>query len=124
MLTIKLSRFGKKKQPTYRILVMEKSKDPWGDYLENLGHYDPRTKVAELNADRIKYWISKGAETTDSINNLLITNKIIEGKKRSVTRISNTRREKMAKEQPKKTAKGPEPAEGQAAPAETPAPSA
>lgn len=112
MLTIKLSRFGKKKQPTYRILVMEKSKDPWGDYLEMLGNYDPRTKKADLNADRIKYWISKGAELTDSIHNLFITNKIIEGKKKSVTRISNSRKEKMAKEQPKKA---------EAAPAEKPA---
>jgi len=112
MLTIKLSRFGKKKQPTFRILVMEKTKDPWGDYLEMLGHYDPRTKKAELNVERIQYWISKGAELTDSIHNLLITNKVIEGKKRGVTRISNARKEKMAKEQPKKAA------------AETPAPTA
>ncbi len=110
MLTIKLSRFGKKKQPTYRLLVMEKSKDPWGDYLEMLGDYNPRTKKAELNADRIKYWISKGAALTDSINNLLITNKIIEGKKKSVTRISNRRREKMAKEQPKKAEAPAQPA--------------
>ncbi len=119
MLTIKLSRFGKKKQPTYRILVMEKSKDPWGDYLEMLGHYDPRTKKAELNADRIKYWISKGAETTDSVHNLFITNKIIEGKKRSVTRISDSRKEKMAKEHPKKAAAETpaSPSQGEPAPA-------
>lgn len=101
MLTIKLSRFGKKKQPSYRILVMEKSKDPWGDYLEMLGHYNPRTKKAELNADRIKYWMGKGAQLTASVHNLLITNKIIEGKKKAVTKISRARREKLAKEQPK-----------------------
>jgi small subunit ribosomal protein S16 len=101
MLTIKLSRSGKRKQPTYRILVLEKSKDPWGDYLENLGYYNPRTKKAELNTDRIKYWISKGAQVTDSMHNLLITSGIISGEKKSVTKISNKRREKIAKSQPK-----------------------
>lgn len=100
MLTIKLSRFGKKKQPTYRLLVLEKSKDPWGDYLEMLGHYNPRTKTAELKTDRIKYWMEKGAQPTDTVWNLFITNKVIEGKKRGVTKISKTRREKLAKEQP------------------------
>jgi small subunit ribosomal protein S16 len=100
MLTIKLSRFGKKKQPSFRLLVLEKSKDPWGDYLEMLGHYNPRTKKAEFNAERIKYWISKGAKPTDSVHNFLVANKIIEGKKVGVTRISHKRREKLAKEQP------------------------
>lgn len=110
MLTIKLSRFGKKKQPTFRLLVLEKTKDPWGDYLEMLGHYNPRTKAAEFKIDRIKHWLSKGAQLTDSVWNLLITHKIIEGKKRGVTKISKTRREKMAKAQPAQTA----------SPAETP----
>ena len=44
MLKIRMSRFGKKKQPIYRIIVSESSKDPWGDYLENLGTYNPKTK--------------------------------------------------------------------------------
>ena len=61
MLAIKLARFGKKKQPTYRVIVLEKSKDPWGDYLENLGTYNPKAqpKVIQLNAERIKYWMEK-----------------------------------------------------------------
>ncbi|MDF1549736.1 MAG: 30S ribosomal protein S16 [Bacteroidales bacterium] len=72
MLAIKLSRFGKKKQPTYRIVVLEKNKDPWGDYLENLGHYNPRSKEITLNAERIKYWISQGAQPSDTIHNILV----------------------------------------------------
>lgn len=124
MLAIKLSRFGKKKQPTYRILIMEKTKDPWGDYLEMLGHYDPRTKKAELNADRIKYWISKGAELTDSVHNLLINNKVIEGKKKTVTKISKKRKEKMEKdrpaEKPAPDVPADEPAKSVEAPAQSP----
>jgi len=104
MLAIKLSRFGKKKQPTFRLIVLEKSKDPWGDYLEMLGHYNPRTKEATFNADRIKYWISKGAEPTDSVHNLLVTQKILEGKKVGVTKITNKRKTKLEKEQTEKAA--------------------
>jgi small subunit ribosomal protein S16 len=104
MLTIKLARFGKRKQPTYRILVLEKSKDPWGDYLEMLGHYNPRSKKAELNVERIKYWMSKGAQLTDSIHNLFVNNGVIAEKKKNVTTISKERKEKLAKEQPKAAA--------------------
>ena len=80
MLKICLSRVGKKKQPSYRVIVLEKAKDPWGDYLELLGQYDPRSKPkkVELNAERIKYWISKGAQPTPTVHNLLVDQKIIE----------------------------------------------
>ena len=44
MLTIKFSRKGKKNQPFFRIIVLEKSKDPFGDFLEDLGYLNPLTK--------------------------------------------------------------------------------
>jgi len=91
MLTIRLSRVGKKKQPTYRLIISEKHKDPWGDYLELLGNYDPRAKVVKFKADRIKYWISQGATTSDTVNNMLIDQKIIEGAKRRIVSISRKR---------------------------------
>lgn len=102
MLAIKLSRVGKKKQPSYRLVVLEKSKDPWGDYLENLGTYNAKAqpKVVNLNAERIKYWISKGAQPTPSVLNLLISQKIIEGKKVGVSRISKKRAKKIADKKP------------------------
>jgi len=95
MLTIKLSRFGKKKQPTFRLLVLEKTKDPWGDYLENLGNYNPRTKKADLKVERVKYWLSVGAQPTDSVHNFLVTQGIISEKKRSITKLTGRRREKL-----------------------------
>jgi small subunit ribosomal protein S16 len=103
MLCLKLSRIGKRTQPTFRLLVLEKGKDPWGDYLELLGNYNPKTKKAELKADRIKYWLAKGAQLTNSVNNLLINNKIIEGQKGKSIRISKKRKEKI-KAQEKKEA--------------------
>lgn len=100
MLAIKLSRFGKKKQPTYRVIVLEKTKDPWGDYLENLGTYNPKVqpKVIQLNAERIKYWLSKGAQPTPTVWNLLVSNNIIQAKKKSVSRMSKERAARLAAE--------------------------
>lgn len=83
MLRIKLSRRGKKKQPIYRILVMEKSKDPWGTFLENVGTYNPRDKENKVTLveDRIKHWISVGAQPTPTVHNLLVDAGIIKEKK-------------------------------------------
>ena len=61
MLVIRLSRVGKKKQPEYRLIVSEKTKDPWGKVKEILGFIRPRTKPKTINIkkDRIAYWLSK-----------------------------------------------------------------
>lgn len=97
MLSIRLSRVGKKRAPVYRIVVMPKHKDPWAPSTEILGHYNPRTTPKEfvIKADRVKHWLSQGAEATDSIWNLLIENKIIEGEKRATTHISMERAKKL-----------------------------
>ncbi|PKL72045.1 30S ribosomal protein S16 [Candidatus Kuenenbacteria bacterium HGW-Kuenenbacteria-1] len=83
MLTIRLSRVGKKKQPSYRLILSENARDPWGKSLEFLGNYNPRTNpsVVNLEAERIKYWISKGAQTSATVHNLLVSQKIIIGPK-------------------------------------------
>ncbi len=101
MITIRLSRVGKKKQPSYRLIVSEKSKDPWGRFIENLGTYNPLVKPANIkfNADRIKYWISKGAQTSNTVWNLLIDQGLVTGEKRKKLKISKKRKEKIAKKQ-------------------------
>lgn len=101
MLTIRLSRVGKKKQPTYRLIVSEKSKDPWGKFLENLGTYNPRMNppLIQFDAERILYWISKGAQASSTVWNLLVDQKIVEGDKRLKVKISRKRKEKLAKKQ-------------------------
>lgn len=83
MLVIRLSPTGKKGQKFFRLIVSEKTKDVFGDYLELLGNYNPHTEPAttQLKTDRIKYWISKGAQCSPTVNNLLVDQKIIEGKK-------------------------------------------
>lgn len=82
MLTIRLSRVGRKNDPSFRVVVVEaKRKVKAGNYLEMVGSYDPRLDRAELKADRIKHWISVGATVSDTVHNLLVSQKIIEGKK-------------------------------------------
>ncbi|MBI5793755.1 30S ribosomal protein S16 [Candidatus Uhrbacteria bacterium] len=98
MLSIRLSRVGKSRAPVYRVVVMPKHRDPWANTTEILGHYNPRKHPHEfvVKADRVKYWISQGAEVSNTLWNLFIDEKIIEGeKKRSVSHISDTRRAKL-----------------------------
>ncbi|MEI6529593.1 MAG: 30S ribosomal protein S16 [Candidatus Falkowbacteria bacterium] len=81
MLAIKLSQTGKTNKKMFRLIISEKSRDPYGDALEILGSYNPHSKELAVKADRVNYWISKGAQMTDTVNNLLVEKKIIEGKK-------------------------------------------
>ncbi|MBU2613560.1 30S ribosomal protein S16 [Patescibacteria group bacterium] len=104
MLTIRLTRIGKRKQPTYRFIVSEKTRDPWGKALEILGHYNPRTSPStfEVKEDRVKHWIGKGAQCSETVWNLFVDRKIVEGEKRRKVVISTRRKEKIAKKAEKK----------------------
>ncbi|MEK7606603.1 MAG: 30S ribosomal protein S16 [Patescibacteria group bacterium] len=93
MLTIRLARIGKKKEPMYRLIINEKKRDTRGDYLENLGFYNPRTKQIQFETERITYWLSKGATTSPTVHNLLINQKIIAGAKRSTTTLKRSKSE-------------------------------
>ena len=81
MLSIRLTRTGKKKHPLYRLIVTEKTRDPWGKYLENLGTYNPHTKATVLKNDRIKHWLEHGAQPSPTAHNLLVTNGLAIGEK-------------------------------------------
>jgi small subunit ribosomal protein S16 len=73
MLKIRLARVGKKKQPTYRVVVADARKARDGGYVEILGHYNPRTEPTTfvIDGDKVKDWLSKGAQPTDRIAKLL-----------------------------------------------------
>jgi small subunit ribosomal protein S16 len=78
VLTIRLSRIGKKKKPFYRVVVIERTRPRDGRVKEAVGTYDPLKKPAEikLNADRIKYWIGLGAQPSDTVRSFLRLQKI------------------------------------------------
>src|SRR5207245_10512163 len=78
VLTIRLSRIGKKKKPFYRVVVIERTRPRDGRVKEAVGTYDPLKKPAEikLDAERIKYWIGLGAQPSDTVRIYLRLKKI------------------------------------------------
>lgn len=86
MLIIRLQRVGRKNDPSFRIVVTDSKHGPQsGKYLEVLGSYDARKGKAQLEKERINYWMSQGAKTSDTMNNILVNNKVLKTKKIDVT---------------------------------------
>lgn len=73
MLAIRLARFGAKKKPTYRVVVIDKERARNSRSVEVVGHYNPIAKPAqiELNHERINYWMKNGAQPSDTVTRLL-----------------------------------------------------
>ncbi len=78
MLVIRLSRFGKKKKPFYRVVVTDKRRPRDGRFVEVVGTYDPLKQPAEvrLDAERVQYWLGCGAQPSDTVRSLLRAQKI------------------------------------------------
>ena len=83
MLKIRLQRVGKKHEPVFRVVVGNSQNGPKsGKFIEVLGSYDPRSKNQNtLNKARVQEWISKGAQVSDTVHNLLVSEKVIDKKK-------------------------------------------
>ncbi len=73
MLMIRLARIGKKKRPFYRVVVTEKTRPRNGRFVEIIGTYDPLKKPAAITLDdaRAQYWLSKGAQPSDTVRSFL-----------------------------------------------------
>lgn len=115
MLTIRLQRIGKKNAPTYRLVIAEKGRDTQGRNLEILGTFNPRAKTNGFipNTDRVKYWLSKGAQASPTLHNLFVEAGIISGEKKQKSVYISTKRaaklaEKKKAAQPAAPAPAPE----------------
>jgi len=85
MLKIRLKRVGRKHDPSFRIIVTEKHLGPKsGKYIENVGFYNVQKGDKQVDGERIKYWISKGAQVSPTVHNMLISEGVLEGKKINV----------------------------------------
>lgn len=73
MLKIRLARVGKKKQPAYRVVIADARAPRDGAYVEIVGHYNPRTEPTtfEVDADKVRDWLAKGAQPTERVGKLL-----------------------------------------------------
>lgn len=76
MLMIRLARFGAKKKPTYRVVVIEKERARDSKAVEVVGHYNPVADpaVVVLKHDRIEHWMKSGAQLSDTVERLLKAN--------------------------------------------------
>jgi small subunit ribosomal protein S16 len=87
MLIIRLKRVGRVHEPTFRVVVMEsKFSAKSGKEVEILGSYDPRKGKGNnhIDGEKVKYWISKGAQVSETVHNLLVDQKVLTGKKINV----------------------------------------
>lgn len=85
MLTIRFNRVGKKNQASFRIALQEQSKAPGKRHVEMLGSYDPHRKSVVLKQERILHWIGLGAQLSDSVYNLLVSQGVVTSdKKRAI----------------------------------------
>lgn len=103
MLKVRLQRVGKNHEPVYRLVLTDSKNGPQsGKFLEILGNYDPRKNdKTTLKTDRIKHWISNGAQVSGTVNNILVGSKVIEGKKINVL----PKKKPIIKDQPAEEAK-------------------
>ena len=111
MLIIRLQRVGRVHEPSFRIVLTDSKFGPKsGKSVEVLGSYDARKGKGtnHVDAEKVKYWISKGAKLSETVNNFLIDQKVITGKKINVlpkNKIINAKKAKVAEE----AAKAPKP---------------
>ena len=102
MLTIRFLRQGRKKQPFFKIVAVDKRRGPKsGKFREALGFYDPLTKNKRLKKERIQYWLGQGATISDSVYNLFIREGVIQGRKKPLHKI---KKKKIEQERPQKEA--------------------
>ncbi len=79
---IRLQRVGRVNVPTFRVVVTDsKNSTKSGRALEVIGMYDPVGNIKTIEADRVKHWMSHGAQLSDTVHNWLVHEKVISGKK-------------------------------------------
>jgi len=109
MLVIRFLRVGKKNQPFFKIVVTDKRRSTRaGRFVEEVGFWNPLKKEKALKPERIKYWLSVGAKPSDTVYNLLVSEKIIEGKKIPKHKKPKAKAEKPVEEKPAEEKPAPE----------------
>jgi len=102
MLKIRLQRVGRKNAPSFRVVLAEHTSPPQGKFIEILGFYNPRNKEKKFKKERIEHWVSKGAQISPTVYNLLIDEKILTGIKLKAWR---PKKSKKIEEKPVETSR-------------------
>tara|TARA_B100000745_G_scaffold300564_1_gene255356 strand:- start:41556 stop:41963 length:408 start_codon:yes stop_codon:yes gene_type:complete len=79
MLKIRLQRTGRKNDPSYRVVVTEHTRGPKSEkHVDRVGFYNPKTKEQNLSEEKIKHWISVGAQASGTVHNMLVKAGIVD----------------------------------------------
>ena len=82
---MRLQRIGRKNNPAYRVIVTDSRNAPSrGRHVDLIGSYEPLKGRFQIDAEKAKKWLSQGVQPSDTIYNFLVSEKIIEGKKKNV----------------------------------------
>lgn len=107
MLMLRLQRVGRRNEPHYKIVVIEKTKGPKSQkYVDIVGSYNPKMGQVTMKEEAVASWLAKGVQPSDTVYNMLVDKGIIEGKKinalpkKSPTKKKNAPDEPEAKEAP------------------------
>lgn len=84
MLMMRLNRVGRKNNPAYRIVVVDKRASTKSNKtIDLIGNYNPKLGQINIDGDKAKKWLADGVQASDTVHNMLVSQKIIEGKKRN-----------------------------------------
>lgn len=99
MLRIRMMRFGRKRQPSYRVVVLPRgTRSGRSKYVESLGWVDPLAHKNEINKERAQYWLGVGAQPSDTVWNLFLKEGIVEGERRKKGKAGISREEEPQEE--------------------------
>lgn len=82
MVKIRLTRLGRKNSPFYRIVISNAKEKRESNFIEYVGNFSPLSKEINFEDERVKYWLSVGAQPTDTVRNLLVKKGLLEPKPR------------------------------------------
>jgi small subunit ribosomal protein S16 len=114
MLKIRFSRVGRKNKAKFRIVVQEHTYAPTGRHVEILGSWNPHEKEGVFKNERIQHWIDNGAQVSDSVYNLLVSQGVIKGEKRKMNISSKKKKDEGEEGEEVKAEEGTEAVEEKA----------
>lgn len=79
---LRLTRMGKKKQPFYRIVATDSQKARDGQYLEQIGYYEPTKHDVKIDAEIAEKWLKEGAQPTETVRSLFVKQGILQKKEK------------------------------------------
>jgi small subunit ribosomal protein S16 len=92
-----MQRTGRINSPSYRLIVVEHTESPkTGKIVERVGTYNPITKDRKVDADRVRHWMSVGAQPSDTVHNMLVTIGILNTKKKDKNPKKNLKKDEEA----------------------------